>query len=48
MSTPAERLIPGKTYQVERIDKEAYVVVEGYRHPGGGIYGTEFTSSDDA
>jgi hypothetical protein len=37
----------GKTYRVERIEKENYVVVEGYRHPGGGIYWTEFAMASD-
>ena len=42
-----ERLEIGKTYRVESIEKENYVVVEGYRHPGGGIYWTEFTKATD-
>ena len=37
------RLEPGKTYRVKAIQDEAYVVVEGYDHPGGGLYWTEFT-----
>ena len=37
-----------KAYRVERIEKENYVVVEGYRHPGGGIYWTEFEKADDS
>ena len=37
-----ERMVIGKRYRVERIEKETYVVVEGYRHPGGGLYWTEF------
>jgi len=40
MST--ERLTVGARYKIERIDSEMYVVVEGYTHPGGGIYWTEF------
>ena len=32
----------GKKYRVESIEKNNYVVIEGYRHPGGGIYWTEF------
>lgn len=42
-----ERLEIGKTYRVERIEKQNYVVIEGYRHPGGGIYWTEFERADD-
>ena len=42
MSAPSERLVPGKIYRVEKVQNEAYVVVEGYSHPGGGIYWTEF------
>ena len=37
-----ERLVIGKSYRVECIEKENYVAVEGYHHPGGGIYWTEF------
>jgi hypothetical protein len=43
-----ERLIIGTTYKIERIEKEFYVVVEGYRHPGGGIYWTEFTPAKES
>lgn len=42
MSAPSERLVPGKVYRVKKIQNEVYVVVEGYNHPGGGIYWTEF------
>ena len=48
MSPPGEKLVPGKTYRIERIAKGSYVVVEGYRHPGGGIYWTEFTKDNDS
>jgi len=37
-----DRLVIGRAYKIERIEKESYIVVEGYRHPGGGIYWTEF------
>lgn len=43
----ADLLEIGKAYLVERIEKEDYVVVEGYRHPGGGIYWTEFKKATD-
>lgn len=35
-------LVPGHRYRIERIEKDLYVVVEGERHPGGGLYWTEF------
>ena len=37
-----ERLEIGQQYLVERIEQKNYVVVDGYHHPGGGIYWTEF------
>lgn len=37
-----ERMIRSKRYRVEAIQEKVYVVVEGYRHPGGGLYWTEF------
>ena len=37
-----ERLTIGKEYQISSIIQDRYVVVEGYEHPGGGIYWTEF------
>jgi hypothetical protein len=45
MDMPEGRLVPGKTYVVQEIQQERYVVVEGYRHPGGGIYWTEFAAA---
>jgi hypothetical protein len=47
MASPSQKLIPGKRYKIENIQKGAYVVVEGYVHPGGGIYWTEFETVDD-
>lgn len=44
----ADLLEIDKIYRVERIEQENYVVVEGYRHPGGGIYWTEFAKPIDA
>jgi hypothetical protein len=38
----SERLVRGKEYIVTEIQNGAYVVVEGYKHPGGGLYWTEF------
>lgn len=43
MSPPEGKLVPGRTYRIERVEKESYLVVEGYRHPGGGLYWTEFS-----
>lgn len=37
----------GKAYRIERIENSDYVVVEGYWHPGGGIYWTEFEKAAD-
>ena len=42
MSDAAGRLVPGETYRVVDIQQGLYVVVDGYSHPGGGIYWTEF------
>jgi len=42
MASPEGKLIPGKEYVVSEIQDDAYVVVEGYKHPGGGLYWTEF------
>jgi hypothetical protein len=38
-------LVPGRTYVVGEIKKERYVAVEGYDHPGGGLYWTEFEAA---
>jgi len=42
MSSESDKLVSGKVYRVATIQDEFYVVVEGYTHPGGGIYWTEF------
>ena len=42
MTDTEERLNPGEKYKVAAIEKGDYVVVEGHKHPGGGIYWTEF------
>jgi hypothetical protein len=39
MGVMTERLIPGHTYRVERVDDGKYVVVEGPRLPSGGLFG---------
>ncbi|MFA6135146.1 MAG: hypothetical protein WC869_14125 [Phycisphaerae bacterium] len=41
------RLESGKRYRIERIEKGCYVVVDGYHHPGGGVYWTEFEKAQD-
>jgi len=45
MASPEGRLTPGSQYKITSIEKESYVVVAGYRHPGGGLYWTEFERS---
>ena len=42
MSSPTEKLAPGNVYRIAEIQQELYVVADGYSHPGGGIYWTEF------
>jgi len=42
MASPEGKLIPGKQYVVSEIQDDADVVVEGYKHPGRGLYWTEF------
>jgi hypothetical protein len=41
------RLEIGRKYQVMRIEKENYVVLDGYQHPGGGLYWTEFEKAGE-
>lgn len=36
------KLIPGAEYLISQIQNDYYIIVEGYVHPGGGIYWTEF------
>lgn len=40
------RLQIGQEYRIEKIEEENYIVVEGYRHPGGGIFWTEFEKAN--
>jgi hypothetical protein len=44
MSPPSGKLTPGKTYRIAAIQDELYVLPEGYKHPGGGVYWTEFAA----
>ena len=46
MSSISEHLVPGRIYRVAEIQKSFYIVVEGYIHPGGGIYWTEFGAAE--
>jgi hypothetical protein len=44
--TDLAALIPGNKYKVLRIEREAYVVVEGFENSvGGGLYWTEFAAA---
>jgi hypothetical protein len=45
MFAPSGQLVSGQTYRVQKIEKEFYVLVEGYDHPSGGVYWTEFAKS---
>jgi len=40
------RPVIGKKYRVEKIEKDNYVVIEGYLDPVFGIYWTEFKKAD--
>jgi hypothetical protein len=40
------KLVPDSTYVVKEIRDEKYVVVEGPEHPGGGMYWTEFVTTE--
>jgi len=47
MSPDSQKLVPFGKYVVKEIQDDRYVVVEGYDHPGGGVYWTEFQSESD-
>ena len=47
MTPPSEKLIPGKQYIVSKIQDSSYLVVNGYKHPGGGLYWTEFSKQSN-
>ena len=32
----------GRKYRVLEIERDNYIVIDGYQHPGGGLYWTEF------
>jgi hypothetical protein len=42
-----ERPEMGRKYRVFEIERDNYVVLEEYKHPGGGIYWTEFEKADE-
>ncbi len=46
MFSDSGQLIVGQKYQVVDIEKEFYIVVNGFRHPSGGIHWSEFKSCD--
>ena len=35
----------GEAVKIVKIEKGVYLVVEGYTHPGGGLYWTEFSAT---
>ena len=43
---PEQKLVPDRAYRIEAVQKDSYIVVEGYRHSGGGIYWTEFAKDE--
>ena len=44
--TKLVNLVPGEKYKISRVEKDAYIVIEGFEDtPGGGLYWTEFTSA---
>jgi hypothetical protein len=46
MALSSQRLIAGQHHRIAAILEEAYVVPEGYQHPGRGLYRTEFEASE--
>ena len=46
LTMETEKLRPLTRYRVREIQNGKYVIVEGYNHPGGGIYWTEFSACD--
>ena len=40
------RLVRGTAYLVARIEGGAYVVVEGYSHPGAGLHWSNFRADE--
>lgn len=46
MASSSQKLVSGKICAIKEIQNGAYVVVEGYDHPGGGINWTEFRRAE--
>jgi len=44
-SPTTQRLEVGELYTVDAVIDGIYIVVEGYTHPGGGLYWSEFKKS---
>ena len=42
MAPTSQKLTPEKKYKITDIKNGLYIVVEDYKHPGGGLYWTEF------
>jgi hypothetical protein len=42
MSPQEHRLVPGNAYLIAEIREGKYVFPKDYKHPGGGLYWTEF------
>lgn len=45
MASKRARLFPGHSYVIAEIQDDQYILVEGYVHPGGGIYWSEFSKA---
>jgi len=43
---PEQKLVPNRAYRIEAVQQDNYIVVEGYRHSGGGIHWTEFAKDE--
>jgi hypothetical protein len=41
----SQQLQIGEKYKISSVVDEKYVAVEGYSHPGGGLYWTEFSTT---
>jgi hypothetical protein len=44
--SPENTLVVGHSNIIESIQEKNYVAVVEYRHPGGGLYWTEFTKHE--
>lgn len=48
MTSTARKLIPDNEYRITVIQKGSYIIVDGYEHPLGGIYWTEFAEKKNS